>query len=148
MVKSYLRYDSGAVFGSIVSEGRTTLETSEEDVKTHSKRVGKIWQHTRNEWRTCENTLETSAEDIVPFLGVCQVKWDKTGKYAICAANEAVGTCSPLVSSVNLIFYTRFECNLNLLHSFRVYFFFSHLECQKSRVCSTSFAKKLHSKRV
>ncbi len=30
---------------------KTTLETSGEDIKLHSKRVGKILNYTRNEWR-------------------------------------------------------------------------------------------------
>jgi hypothetical protein len=30
--------------------GKTTLETSGEDVEKHSKRVGKMWKNTRNEW--------------------------------------------------------------------------------------------------
>ncbi len=29
----------------------------------HSKRVEKMWNYTRNEWRRCETTLETSGED-------------------------------------------------------------------------------------
>jgi hypothetical protein len=29
-------------------------------VKLHSKRVEKMWNYTRNEWRRCETTLETS----------------------------------------------------------------------------------------
>jgi hypothetical protein len=44
---------------------RTTLETSGEDVKIHSKRVEKMWKDTPNEWRRCETTLETSGEDDV-----------------------------------------------------------------------------------
>ncbi len=32
--------------------------------KPHSKRVEKMWNYTRNEWRRCETTLETSGEDI------------------------------------------------------------------------------------
>ena len=43
---------------------KTTLEASGEDVKLHSKRVGKMWNYTRNEWRRCETTLETSGEDV------------------------------------------------------------------------------------
>ncbi len=34
---------------------KTTLETSGEDWKTHSKRVEKIGKHTPNEWRRCKN---------------------------------------------------------------------------------------------
>ncbi len=30
----------------------------------HSKRVGKMSIYTRNEWRRCKNTLETSGEDV------------------------------------------------------------------------------------
>jgi hypothetical protein len=53
----------------------TTLQTSEEDVKLHSKRVenmrkdtpniwGRCEHYTRNGWRRYENTLETSGEDM------------------------------------------------------------------------------------
>ncbi len=41
-----------------------TLETSEEDVKLHSKRVEKMWNSTPNEWRRCETPLQTSGEDV------------------------------------------------------------------------------------
>ncbi len=37
---------------------KTTLETSEEDLKLHSKRVEKIKNYTRNEWRRSKSTLE------------------------------------------------------------------------------------------
>jgi hypothetical protein len=30
----------------------------------HSKRVGKILNYTRNEWRRCKNTLKTSGENV------------------------------------------------------------------------------------
>ena len=43
---------------------RTTLETRGEDAKLHSKRVGKMRNYTRNEWRRCETTLETSGENV------------------------------------------------------------------------------------
>ena len=32
--------------------------------KSHSKRVGKIWNYTRNEWRKYRTTPETSGEDV------------------------------------------------------------------------------------
>jgi hypothetical protein len=34
-------------------QGENTLETSGEDGKLHSKRVDKIENYTRNEWRRC-----------------------------------------------------------------------------------------------
>jgi hypothetical protein len=46
--------------------GKSTLETSGEDVKLHSKRVEKIQNYTRNEWRRCKITLDTIGEDINP----------------------------------------------------------------------------------
>ncbi len=46
-----------------IHSSETTLETSGEDLKLHSKRAEKMWNYTRNEWRRCENTLETSGED-------------------------------------------------------------------------------------
>ena len=42
---------------------KTTLETSGEDAKLHSKRLGKGHNYTRNEWRRCKTTLGTSGED-------------------------------------------------------------------------------------
>ncbi len=42
----------------------TTLETSGEDKKIHSKRVEKITNYTRTEWRRCKTTLEPSGEDV------------------------------------------------------------------------------------
>ncbi len=54
---------------------KTTLETSGEVWKLHSKRVEKIWKlhskpvwkfenHARNDWRRSKTTLETSGEDV------------------------------------------------------------------------------------
>ncbi len=45
------------------SEVKNTLETSGEDFELHSKRVEKISNYTRNEWRRFQTTLETSGED-------------------------------------------------------------------------------------
>jgi hypothetical protein len=42
---------------------KTTLDTSGEDAKLHSKRVKKMKNYTRDEWRRCKTTLETSGED-------------------------------------------------------------------------------------
>jgi hypothetical protein len=42
----------------------TSLETSGEDEKPHSKRVEKMRNHTRNKWRRYLITLQTSGEDI------------------------------------------------------------------------------------
>jgi hypothetical protein len=44
-------------------EPKTTLETSGEDAKLHSKRVEKMQNYTRNWWRRCETTLQTTGED-------------------------------------------------------------------------------------
>ena len=54
--------------------GKTTLETSGEDVKTHSKWVGKIWKHSKwvekiwkhSKWaeKMWQNTLEMRGEDV------------------------------------------------------------------------------------
>ncbi len=43
-------------------KGKTTLETGGKDAKLHSKRVEKIRNYTRNEWKRFETTLETSEE--------------------------------------------------------------------------------------
>jgi hypothetical protein len=49
---------------SLSSALQTTLETSGEDAKLHSKRVEKMPKYTRNEWKRCQNTLETSGKDV------------------------------------------------------------------------------------
>ncbi len=41
------------------------FETSGELVKSHSKQVDNLWNHTRNEWGTCETALETSGELVL-----------------------------------------------------------------------------------
>jgi hypothetical protein len=43
---------------------KTTLETSGEDAKLHSKQVEKMQNYTRNEWRRCKTTLEAGGEDV------------------------------------------------------------------------------------
>jgi hypothetical protein len=52
---------------------KTTLETSGDDRKLHSKRVETIENYTRNEWGRPKITLETSGEDarfcIKVYLG-------------------------------------------------------------------------------
>jgi hypothetical protein len=53
---------------SVAIEVKTTLETNGKDVKLHSKRVEKIQNYTRNEWRRWKITLETSGEDRVKLL--------------------------------------------------------------------------------
>ncbi len=52
-----------------LTQGETTLETGGEDVKLHSKRVGKMWNYTRNEWGRCKTTLETSVK-VQIFSGI------------------------------------------------------------------------------
>jgi hypothetical protein len=57
-----------------VERRKTTLETSDKDVKLHPKRVGKMWDYTRNEWKDVKlhskrverrkTTLETSDKDV------------------------------------------------------------------------------------
>ncbi len=42
---------------------KTTLETSEEDLKLHSKRVKKMENYTPNGWRRWKTTLQTGEED-------------------------------------------------------------------------------------
>jgi hypothetical protein len=87
-----------------------TLETGGEDVKLHSKRVGKMWNYTRNEWGRCEITLETSGK-----IGRAHLK--EPTEYLMKETDENIEpifgwtfTSFPLVSSVVL----------HLLHSFRV----------------------------
>jgi hypothetical protein len=41
----------------------TTLETGGKDAKLHSKRLEKMQNYTRKEWRRCKTTLERSGED-------------------------------------------------------------------------------------
>ncbi len=47
---------------------KTTLETSGKDVKLHSKRVEKMRNYTRDEWKRCETTLETSGDEVKTAL--------------------------------------------------------------------------------
>jgi hypothetical protein len=47
----------------LVPKKSSTLETSGKDEKLHSKRVGKIKDSTRNEWKRSKTTLQTSGED-------------------------------------------------------------------------------------
>jgi hypothetical protein len=42
----------------------TKNQTDFKPVKLHSKRVEKMSNYTRNEWRRCQTTLETSGEDV------------------------------------------------------------------------------------
>ena len=49
----------------IFTTGQTTLETSGEDAKIHSKRVEKMLNYTRNEWGRCQTTLETSQKELI-----------------------------------------------------------------------------------
>jgi hypothetical protein len=56
----------------------TTLKTSGEDVKLHSKRVEKMWNYTRNEWRRRENTLKTSGEDVKLHSKRVEKMWNYT----------------------------------------------------------------------
>jgi hypothetical protein len=48
----------------IVLKRKTTLETSGEDIKLHSKRVEKMSNYTRNEWGRYKTALKTSGEDV------------------------------------------------------------------------------------
>ncbi len=41
---------------------KTTLKTSGEDAKLHSRRVEKMQNYTRDQWRRCKITLETSGD--------------------------------------------------------------------------------------
>ncbi len=123
-----------------------TLETSGEDVKLHSKRVEKMQNHIPNEWRRFKITLETSGEDLklhskrvekirsddlpragqifapsrAPYVYLFRDVLQSEGRSTNVYTHDQGKTT--LVSSVFCIFYTRFECILHLLHSFRVYF--------------------------
>ncbi len=76
---------------------KTTLETGGKDVKLHSKRDEKMWNYTRNGWRRCETTLETSGEDDFRELTV-----------------HGIPPTTPLSDVIiffnKVIFSTRFEC--------------------------------------
>ncbi len=47
---------------------KNTLQGAGKIRNLHSKRVEKMQKYTRNEWKRCKNTLETSGEDQTPWL--------------------------------------------------------------------------------
>ncbi len=80
-------------------------------VKIHSKRVEKMHNYTRNEWRRCTTTLETSGEDVKrnECKTVGQVWWSAAGSVVGQSLNlifdyyfSKCFTSSPPVSSVVL----------------------------------------------
>jgi hypothetical protein len=93
-----------------VDKGKTTLETCGEDVTLQSKRMRKMHKYTRNEWRRCKKTLETS---MILGSGV-----DLAIKVKEYFTLTNVGNTSRM-SQVR--FSTRFECC--------VYIFSTRFEC-------------------
>jgi hypothetical protein len=51
---------------TVLYVGKTTLQTSGKDAKSHSNLVGKIQNHTLNEWERYKTTLRTSGKDTKP----------------------------------------------------------------------------------
>ncbi len=131
-----MKSETVKIVGSDDIFGKTTLKTSGEDVKPHSKRVEKMRNYTRNEWGRCETTPKTSGE----YVKIHSKRVEKIYKYTPndCGTTQkmlqqrnrnhrilSVGfvlvlhsfrvwlfTSSPLVSSVVIHkFSTRFECS-------------------------------------
>ncbi len=108
---------------------KTTLETSGEDVKTTLETSGEDVETTpETSGEDVQTTLETSGEDHIMSVFVqVQIYLFSFGGVFYCfkfvdifVVKPLRTTCFPLVSSVIYIFSTRFECDLHLLHSFRV----------------------------
>ncbi len=85
----------------------TTLETSEEDVKLHSKRVKKMWNYTRNGLGRCDTTLESSVKISINSK---PIKTRKLNRRFILTKSISVLKTLPFRVWFH-IFYTRFECS-------------------------------------
>ncbi len=130
---------------------KTTLETGGKDVKLHSKRVKNMRNYTLNEWGTFETTqlvfetvfFQLVYEQVNPndAFGkvMCQNMSSRSSPLLGLQAYPTLKSQRDRFFNLShsfrvgfLIFSTRFECILHLLHSFRVYF--SHL-LHSFRVC-------------
>jgi hypothetical protein len=60
--------ETSVIFAAKQADLQRTYEEKLQKVKLHSKRVEKMKKYTRNEWRRCKTTLETSGEDIIPYF--------------------------------------------------------------------------------
>ncbi len=111
----------------MAEKAKTTLETSGKDVTLHSKRVGKMWNYTRNERRRCKTTIETGGEDVT--LHSKRVEKAKTtpetsGEDVKLHSNEW-RRCKTTLETSGEDDKTTLETSGEdvKIHSFRVYFF-------------------------
>ncbi len=128
----------------MLKKRQNTLETCGEDAKLHSKRVEKMLNHTRNEWRRCQTTLRTSGEDVsgtpclilmAHWLSWRDLSWSEEVNYTRfgwrrCKTHSfrLENMQNTLVSSGEDVKHTRFEWRRCKTHSFRVYYFFRRVE--------------------
>jgi hypothetical protein len=128
---------------------KSTLETSGEDEKVHSKRVEKMKKYTRNEWINQKKYTrsEWRTGNIAKALQVFEVMCSEPFSYKpdLIVYNSLLDGCarSKQIDTMRVWkIYTRFECIFqsfplvssiffDLLHSFRVYFliFSTRSEC-------------------
>jgi hypothetical protein len=97
-------------------------------LKIHSKRVEKIEKYTRNGWKRCKNTLETSVKYHLTICSTFSINpLSDTVNDLLVTFTRLIGQVCPTCS----IFSTRSECSFtsfplsssvltHLLHSFRV----------------------------
>jgi hypothetical protein len=70
-------------------------------VKTHSKREEKMQNYTRNEWRRCKITLETSGEYRVPLVNFSPSSLDLRPSQ-LATFSELKSSHSPLLVKITL----------------------------------------------
>ncbi len=134
---------------------KATPETSGEDTKLHSKRVGRIPNYTRNEWGGYQITLETSGEDSqvlppYPILSPCAVlfihpwradipleKWCDRRTTKTTLETSGVFTTSPPETSVDFYIQKRLPsmCATLVFHPKRVYFQVSRCPIRSFVLC-------------
>ncbi len=127
--------------------------------------------YTRNEWRRCKTTLETSVDFSMDFFRTPagRILKDDIGTWEISLKKPYIQDqvhwfqVSYQSGDFHGIFYTRFECNFtscplvsssnsHLLHSLRVqiHIFSTHYECKftSSQLITSANSHLLHSFRV
>ncbi len=99
----------------------TTLETSGKDVKIHSKRVGKMWKYTRNEWR---RWCQVNRVELLNLISQHMKNEEQRESLNKITNDQNFDFNKVKTTLVSIVF-------LHLLHSFRVYFFIfsTHFEC-------------------
>ncbi len=137
--------------------GETTLETSGEEVKLHSKRVEKRWNYTRNEWGGCNLSyfFRLSSSESTSYACAISLNFSvaSTDNYT---RNEW-GTCklhSNWVEKIRITLFSGFLSGCHWMASFRYAFwktiFSTRFECifTSSPLVSSVFLHLPHSFRV